>query len=314
MAYDKCIAPTTPKHMTPIPDRTVFMSTIVGVSYAFKGWVLRNAVRKGLVEKVQRLATPQLFENLAPTLGAAIMAIACQKTSAMKPAPQSQAILEHLLNNGGVLSKQCLQKKWDGEPSLGLLGYKWMQLAVNNNAVHDNLKYTMLREGIHDHKTNANLYGHELSESIVAKWPEHFIQHQFHFPDRNKLWHRVTEKGSDKLLRLFIEITPQEYINIDYLRYLHKRDDYPTPLSVETLEALHNKGFAIERLMRLWITGSETSTMTRGDLEGYLDRNPTLVKNIKQFEETLIVAEQRQRLLEEVGGTAKPQIATRRKM
>ena len=275
--------------------------TVSKVNCVFQSWALAMAVERENVNAVQRLATPELFHNMSEAMMAKIMTEACKKASQMKPTHNSERILDHLLHNGGVLSKQCLQKKWDGEPSLGLLGYKWMQLAVDNNAVHDNLKYTMLHEGIHNYRDNVNLYGHKLSESIIAKWTEYFIEHQFHFPDRSSLWHRVTEKGSDKLLRLFIEITPQEYINIDYLRYLHKRDDYPTPLSVETLEALHNKGFAIERLMRLWITGSETSTMTRGDLEGYLDRNPTLVKNIKQFEESLIVVEQRQRLLEEVG-------------
>lgn len=288
--------------------------TLTKVNCVFQGWALARAVEQENVGRVQRLATPLLFEHLSSTMVAKIMAIACRKASAMKPTHNSERILDHLLHNGGGLSKQCLQKKWDGEPSLGLLGYKWMQLAVDNNAVHDNLKYTMLHEGIRNYQNNDTLYWHELSESIVAKWPEYFIQHQFHFPDRNKLWHRVTEKGSDRLLRLFIEITPKEYINIDYLRYLHKRDDYPTSLSVETLEALHNKGFAIERLMRLWITGSETSTMTRGNLEAYLDRNRTLVQNIKQFEGKLAVAEQRQRLLEEVGDVSNnaPRVKTRK--
>lgn len=267
------------------------------VRTAFLGWRLKHAVRQENVAVVQRLATSELFNNMSEKINNAIMEVACKKASQMQPTHNSQQILDHLLHNGGVLSKQCLQKKWDGEPSLGLLGFKWMQMAVDCNAVHDNLKYTMLREGIHYHKLNANTYGNELSESIVATWPNYFLQlepHKFQY-----LWKRIAENGSDTLLRQFIEITPKEYINIDYLRYLHKRNDYPTPLSVETLEALHNKGFAIERLMKLWITGSEISSMTRGDLEGHLDRNPMLVKNLQQFEGKLAVAEQRQRLLDE---------------
>lgn len=266
----------------------------------FQGWLLKNAVRQENVNTVQRLATPQLFETMSEHMVAKIMTVACKNASQMNPSRNSEIILDHLFHNGGVLSIQCIHTSFhDNKPSLGILGYKWMQMAVDCNAVHDNLKYTMLREGIHNHKHNALQYGHELSESIVAKWPEHFIDHQFFLPDRGTLWRHITENGSDTLLRLLIEITPKDYIKIDYLRYLHERNDYPKPLSVETLEALHHKGFPIDSLMCLWITGNETSSRTPKDLKAHLDRNPTLVKNIAQLEDNLAVAEQRQRLLDE---------------
>lgn len=265
---------------------------------AFQSWRLTNAVRRENVNTVQRLATSELFETLPEHMVAKIMTLACKNASRMKPSCNSEVILEHLLRNGGVLSIQCIHNSFkDNKPSLGILGYKWMQMAVDCNAVHDNLKYTMLREGIHNHDLNANRYGHELSESVLAKWPNYFLTLDPNM--RERLWKRIAEKGSDRLLRLFIEITPKDCIKIDYLRYLHERNDYPKPLSVETLETLHQKGFPIDLLMRLWVTGNEKSDMTPKNLKCHLDRNPTLVKNITQFEDKLAVAEQRQRLLDE---------------
>ena len=268
------------------------------VTGAFLGWRLKNAVRRENVNTVQRLATPQLFETLSEAAVAKIMTVACKNASQMKPSRNSEIILDHLFHNGGVLSIQCIHTSFkDNKPSLGILGYKWMQMAVDCNAVHDNLKYAMLRQGIHNHDLNANRYGHELSESVLAKWPNYFLTLDPNM--RERLWKQIAEKGSDRLLRLFIEITPKDYIKIDYLRYLHERNYYPKPLSVETLEALHHKGFSIYSLMCLWITGKETSNRTSQDFKAHLDRNPTLVKNITQLEDNLAVAEQRQRLLDE---------------
>lgn len=269
------------------------------VRTVFHGWMLKNAVRHENITSVKRLATPELFDKMSENMVAQIMTVACKKASEMKPTHNSEAILEHLFHNGGVLSIHCINTSFkDNKPSLGILGHKWMQMAVDCDAVHDNLKYTMLRGSIHNHQLNADRYGHELSESIVAKWPDYFVHQQNYSAIRKQIWEHITEKGSDKLLRLFVEITPKEYIKTDYLRHLHQRKDYPTALSVETLNALHQKGFAIENLMHLWITGNETSNMKRGNLEGYLDRNPTLVQNIKQWE-VFSMEQQRQRLLDE---------------
>lgn len=269
------------------------------IRVAFQGWRLKNAVRHESVNKVKRLATPELFHNMSETMMAKIMTAACKNASKMTPSYNSEQILEHLLHNGGVLSIHCINTDYnDNKPSLGVLGFKWMQMAVDCSAVHDNLKYTMLRQSLHNHKHNAHKYGNELSESIVAKWPEHFICQQLYIQDRNDFWNQVTEKGSDRLLRQIIEITPKEYIKLDYLRYLHERDDYPPPLSVQTLETLHQKGFGVNSLMHLWITGNETSNMTEKNLEAYLDRNHTLVKNIKEWK-VFSMEQQRQRLLDE---------------
>ena len=271
------------------------------VTAVFQGWLLKNAVRQENVNTVQRLATPELFEKLSESMVAKIMTVACQKASKMKPSGNSEIILEHLLHNGGVLSVYCVNTTISfntEKPSLGILGYKWMQMAVDCNAVHDNLKYIMLRQSIHNHDLNANIYGHELSESILAKWPDYFLHQQHYSRVRNQIWQHITEKGSDTLLRLLIEITPNDYIKIDYLKNLHKRDDYPLPLSVETLDALHQKGFTTERLMNLWITGKETSNINIKDLEGYLDYNRILVENIRKLEQ-FSITQQRQRLLDE---------------
>lgn len=268
------------------------------VRTVFQGWKLKNAVRHENVNIVQHLATPELFETLSDSMVAQIMTQACKNASKMKPTGRSERILEHLLHNGGVLSIHCIHTTYkDNKPSLGVLGYKWMQMAVDCNAVHDNLKSTMLRECIHDHKHNARQYGNELSESIVAKWPEHFIRQQFYIQNRDDFWKHVTEKGSDKLLRTLIEITPQSYLTIDYFKKLHRRDDYPSPLSLETLEALHQKGFHVDRLVHLWVTGRDG--VKTPNLERHLDRNHTLLVNIRTWEEYSI-AQQRQRLMDQI--------------
>lgn len=271
---------------------------------SFQGWRLTNAVRQENLSSVQRWATPKLFGTMSEQMNNAIMAMACRKVSRMKPSTNSELILEHLLHNDGDLSIHCINTDYnDNKPSLGILGYKWMQMAVDCNAVHDNLKSTMLRECIHEHKHNARQYGNELSESIVAKWPEHFIRQQFYIQDRNDFWNHVTEKGSDKLLRTLIEITPQSYLTIDYFKKLHCRDDYPSPLSLETLEALHQKGFHVDRLVHLWVTGRDG--VKTPNLERHLDRNHTLLVNILKWEDYSI-AQQRQRLMDEIA--AEPQV------
>jgi len=279
--------------------------TLLGtkIRTAFQGWMLKNAVRQENVKSVQRWATSELFETLSEHMVAKIMTVACQKASQIKPSRNSEIILDHLLHNGGVLSIHCINTSFEGnKPSLGILGFKWMQMAVDCNAVHDNLKYTMLREGIHNHQLNAFKYGHELSESILIKWPDYFLKLDSNM--RDQLWKHIVEKGSDTLLRQLIEITPQDHIQIDHLRYLHKRDHYPTPLSVKTLYALHQKGFTVDLLINLWVTGNEKSNMSPKHLEGCLDRHYTLVKNLQPLQEQLIIEQQRQRLLDEANAAS----------
>lgn len=213
---------------------------------------LDTAIQRGWVNSVKRLATPQLFQSMSYGFNSSLVQLA-MKSAVDNKTEQRMEIVSILLTHGGVLSKDSLYS-----PSLfsnlfldfgALLNHpQWVHTAIQHNAVHDNLKYTMLL------KTLSNTFSqkYKFAEQLLDVEQNFFKSIQTDLNIHNELWRRVIEDGSDAAVRHLIGCTPKNLLTPQRLEPLFAQR--PTVLqrkdiSEATYHALEARGFDIEGLL-----------------------------------------------------------------
>lgn len=260
---------------------------------------LDTAIQNGWLNSVKRLATPQLFQSMSYGFNSSVVQLAMKSAIDNNKIEQSMEIVSVLLTHGGILSKDSLYSQ-----SLfsnlfldfdALLDHpQWVHTAVNNRAVHDNLKYELLMKTM----SSRIFQEHKCAEQLLDVERNYFKTIQTDPKKHDELWARVLEHGSDAVVRNLIECTPKHLLTPQRLEPLFaqrtnvfQRKD----ISEATFRTLEARGFDIEGLLTTILsehlhypkrpTGPNTHSIP---LQDSFERNPALkdvvehARNIKQ--------------------------------
>lgn len=213
---------------------------------------LDTAIQHGWLNSVKRLATPQLFQSMSYGSNSSVVQLA-MKSAIDNKTEQSMDIVSILLTNGGVLSKDSLYSQSLFSNLFLDFGVlldhpQWVHTAIQHNAVHDNLKYTMLLKTL----SNTFFQKYKFAEQLLDVEQNFFKIIQNDLNIHNELWRRVIEDGSDAAVRHLIGCTPKNLLTPQRLEPLFaQRPDVlqRKDISEATYHALEARGFDIEGLL-----------------------------------------------------------------
>lgn len=290
---------------------------------------LDTAVRCGWLNSVKRLATPQFFQSMPLDLNCSIMLDAGVRATRNDSSDNHIEIFTTLLSNGGVLSDNSFQSGFFFSDftlfTLNSLVRRtpWLTMAIKHNAVHDDIKCTLLLKSMADKTCQYE----KIPEQILSAWSAFFKNIQHDKIAHDGLWANVIDKGSDTLVQKLIECTPQHLLTPQRLSPLFAQRttvSQRTDISTSTFGALEARGFDLEDLLTTilrdqyyWPTNPPPNKNPVFPEQSF-KRNPALKEAIEHAQNI----KQKKRMLEAMDGNTyarencatKPQVATRRKM